>query len=84
MCLVISAICVLSALRRTADSASESPMESQDQEEVADSASESSALEQVQEGVADSASESSALEASSMRLLAQPGRAKRGWVSWPG
>ena len=49
MCLVISAICVLSALRRTADSASESPMESQDQEEVADSASESSALEQVQE-----------------------------------
>ena len=40
---------MLSALRRTADSASESPMESQDQEEVADSASESSALEQVQE-----------------------------------
>ena len=49
MCLVLSSICVLSALRRTADSASESLMESQDQEEVADSASESSALEQVQE-----------------------------------
>ena len=61
---------MLSALRRTADSASESPMESQDQEEVADSASESSALEQVQKGIADSARESSALGASPRRLLA--------------
>ena len=55
--LTISSIGRLSVWR----TASESSVESQDQEEVANSTSELSALEQVQERVADSASESSAL-----------------------